>query len=247
MKNQYFGDVNDYRKYGLLRALQSSWDGSLLVAWMLTPDDSGQDGGFRSYLKALHTWAKYDPELFAGLTDLFRSALAPSVSLLEESGLLPRARYYSAIVPDKLIERDAWRDDLIREALGADLVFLDPDNGIEVPSRPAGRVRSSKYVMWREIQAFWEAGSSLLIYQHVRREKRDIFALRLISEVRRRTGAGCAEAFLTPNVLYLLAIQDRHLELLGSTVNTLSAQWNGQIDCMGISSRPNEPPRRRSA
>jgi len=43
MKNQYFGDVNDYRKYGLLRALQSTWDGSLLVAWMLTPDDSGRD------------------------------------------------------------------------------------------------------------------------------------------------------------------------------------------------------------
>jgi hypothetical protein len=48
MKNQYFGDVNDYRKYGLLRALQSTWNGSLLVAWMLTPDDGGRDGRFRS-------------------------------------------------------------------------------------------------------------------------------------------------------------------------------------------------------
>jgi hypothetical protein len=38
MKNQYFGDINDYRKYGLLRALQSTGDGSLLVTWMLTPD-----------------------------------------------------------------------------------------------------------------------------------------------------------------------------------------------------------------
>jgi hypothetical protein len=45
MKNQYFGDINDYRKYGLLRMLQSSGGGRLLVAWMLTPDDGSRDGG----------------------------------------------------------------------------------------------------------------------------------------------------------------------------------------------------------
>ena len=50
MKNQYFGDINDYRKYGLLRTLQSTGSGRLLVAWMLTPDDGSRDGGFRSYL-----------------------------------------------------------------------------------------------------------------------------------------------------------------------------------------------------
>lgn len=33
MKNQYFGDINDYRKYGLLRVLQSTGS-KLLVAWM---------------------------------------------------------------------------------------------------------------------------------------------------------------------------------------------------------------------
>ena len=60
MKNQYFGDINDYRKYGLLLALQSNGAGSLLVAWMLTPDDGGRDGGLRSYLKVPDIWAKYD-------------------------------------------------------------------------------------------------------------------------------------------------------------------------------------------
>jgi hypothetical protein len=51
MKHQYFGDINDYRKYGLLRALQSSSLGGLLVAWMLTPDDGGPDG--RSFAQRL--------------------------------------------------------------------------------------------------------------------------------------------------------------------------------------------------
>jgi hypothetical protein len=60
MKDRYFGDINDYRKYGLLRALQSYGDGHLLVAWMLTPDDGGRDGGLRSYLDDPSAWAKYD-------------------------------------------------------------------------------------------------------------------------------------------------------------------------------------------
>jgi hypothetical protein len=50
LKNQYFGDINDYRKYGLLRILQSKGNSRLLVAWMLTPDDGSPQGGFRSYL-----------------------------------------------------------------------------------------------------------------------------------------------------------------------------------------------------
>ena len=241
MKNQYFGDINDYRKYGLLRALQSTWDGSLMVAWMLTPDDGGQDGGFRSYLKAPETWAKYDPKLFTGLADLLRSASQPSVSLIERSALLPRAQYHSAVVPDGRLERDAWRDDLLRKASGFDLVFLDPDNGIEVPSKPVGRKHSSKYVTWQEIQALWEAGCSLLIYQHFRREAREAFIRRLASELRERTGAGFAEAFLTPHVLFLLATQDRHLERLGSVVEVLSNCWRGQIDTMGLANKLLQP------
>ena len=37
MKNQYFGDVNDYRKYGLLRLLAHAGL-KIGVCWMLTED-----------------------------------------------------------------------------------------------------------------------------------------------------------------------------------------------------------------
>jgi len=136
------------------------------------------------------------------------------------------------------MERDAWRDDLLRKALGVDLVFLDPDNGVEVPSEPVGRKRPSKYVTWQEIQALWEAGCSLLIYQHFRRKARDAFARRLVSELRERTGAGSIKAFLTPHVLFLLVTQARHLERLASVVEVLSARWRGQIDTMGLANKP---------
>ena len=44
MKNQYFGDVNDYRKYGLLRVFANQAAFNIGVCWMLTPDDERRDG-----------------------------------------------------------------------------------------------------------------------------------------------------------------------------------------------------------
>jgi hypothetical protein len=233
MKHQYFGDINDYRKYGLLRALQSKGNLSLLVAWMLTPDDGGVDGRFRAYLKDPDRWRRYDCELFDGLHDLLRAGSHPSVSLIQETRLLPGASYRPAVVPDGRRERDEWRKDLLRAASGVDLVFLDPDNGIEVPSKPVGRPGSSKYVTWQEVEALWEAGCSLVIYQHFRREPREAFARRLASELSKRTGAHYVEALRTPNVLFLLAAQDEHARLYGNLHGLLSG-WKGQIEPMGL-------------
>jgi len=58
MKNQYFGDIHDYRKYGLLRSIIEATQLRLLVAWMLTPDDGGSDGSRLSYLNKPLKWGK---------------------------------------------------------------------------------------------------------------------------------------------------------------------------------------------
>jgi len=216
-------------------------DGTLLVNWMITADDGGRHGRFRSYLEAPSKWAHYDPELFFGLADLLRSASQPSVSLIEGSGLLPRTRYYTAVVPEGWLERDGWRNDLLRAASGVDFVFLDPDNGIEVPSKPVGRKGSSKYVAWQEVQALWAAGCSLLIYQHFPRQDRQAFTQRLVSELGRHTGARFMQAFRTPHVLFLLATQDWHAQRSGKIVPLLSERWKGQIETMVLDNRALQP------
>lgn len=233
MKDQYFGDINDYRKYGLLRAFQATAEGRLLVAWMLTPDDGRGEGGLRGYLSDPQRWRHHDPDLYDGLASLLRSAPAPRVSLIEASGLLPNTTYYSEVVPDQRRERDTWRQGLFAAARAADLVFLDPDNGIEVASRPVGRKDSSKYVAWIEVEGLFASGCSLLIYQQFRRERRGPFARKLASELKDRTGAYLVEAFRTPRVLFLLAAQGRHVPRLRPAFGMLSRRWGGQIEAMG--------------
>ena len=49
MKDQYFGDIGDYGKYGLLRFLAKKGI-KIGVHWYLTPSDGSNDGKFTDYL-----------------------------------------------------------------------------------------------------------------------------------------------------------------------------------------------------
>ena len=49
MKEQYVGDISDYRKYALLRALAGPGGLKPRVCWMLTPPDQRADGNKVGY------------------------------------------------------------------------------------------------------------------------------------------------------------------------------------------------------
>jgi hypothetical protein len=229
MKDQYFGDVNDFRKYGLLRALERASHLALGVCWFLTPDDGGADGQLRRYLSAPSRWRHHDPALYDKLQRLARADIQPSVSLAREWDLIPEATYFGGLVPDNRPGRLAYIGEA-RRALGhCDLVFVDPDNGIEVPSTSFGARGSSKYVYWSELQALYAQGHSLLIYQHYPRVVRERFVPFLTDRLVERLPGSTVVAFSTPYVVFLLAHQPRHSAALGAAVDPVRRQWSGQI------------------
>lgn len=233
MKNQYFGDINDYCKYGLLRALQSTSDCNFLVVWMLTPDDNSRDGGLRSHLQFPEKWEHFDRDLYAGLSALLPSGSAPRVSLLESSNLLPRTSYYAATVPDVRDQRDVWSRRMLGAASGADVVFVDPDTGIETARTCIGRKGSSKYVARKELQELWDSGCSLVIYQHFRRYMpRCAFAAQKVEELRQLIGAGFTEALSTPHALFLLAARPELEASFCKAISHLETRWEGKIKIM---------------
>ena len=237
MKNQYFGDANDYRKYGLLRALQKPGNLSLVVACMLTPDDGSSDGELRHYLREPGKWQRYDEPLFGHLSAALSDGATPSLAMIERSSILPRARFFSEVVPDERSARALWGEWLVEFAAGAVSSSSTRTTGSRSPSKPIGRKDSSKYVAWSEIERLWEAGSSVLVYQHFGREKRDAFTARIAAELRRRTGAPFVEVFRTPNVVFLLAAQSRHWPVLEQAISGCLPAWKGQVDVVGFSSQ----------
>jgi hypothetical protein len=233
LKDQYFGDINDYRKYGLIRALQAETRLNVCVAWMLTPNDGRRDGELRAYLRYPNRWQRFDPELYQGLAGLLPTGRTPYVGLIEASALLGTARYFSETVPDTARSRQGWAEQLLAATSKSELVFLDPDNGLEVPSRPIGRKWSSKYAYWAEVAAIWGRGASVLIYQHFRREKRETFIPRMATELQQRTG-GAVEAFRTPRVVFLLASQPTHVPSFRRAIERIRASWDQEIVAAGF-------------
>jgi hypothetical protein len=228
LKNQYFGDVNDYRKYGLLRALTNG-ELKTAVCWMLTPDDGHGDGGFIDYLEQPEKWCHFDPPLFHHLEQTVLHGGVRSVCQIENSDLLASCCFLSKFVPDDRGARADYHKRAMESARGCDLVFFDPDNGIEVKSKPYGRKGSSKYVYWHEIEEFWNARHSLLIYQHFPRAKRDPFIEGKARQLMERTGAPEVVSFRTSRVVFLLVPQADHSAFFRRRNEEVERTWGQEI------------------
>ena len=82
MQDRYFGDIGDFAKYGLLRAVTAGEPPlRLAVLWYLVPDEShNKDGRHIDYLEPtpenLARFRACDPELYDRLGDLVRAGAA---------------------------------------------------------------------------------------------------------------------------------------------------------------------------
>jgi hypothetical protein len=150
VKDQYVGDVKDYFKYGLLRALDANGL-PLVVCWMLTAPDGSADGGRTNYLRD-GRFRDVDPELHDALRVLVVAGNRRVVAI-EASSLL-HGRYAATI------------EELCLLTLPPSLVFLDPYMGFEVGS---ARRRPDAYVYWDDVDALLAQGHSLLVFQHWQR------------------------------------------------------------------------------
>lgn len=228
MKNQYFGDINDYRKYGLLRCLAETGL-RLGVCWMLTAPDARRDGKKTAYLEQPRKWRHRDPPLFDFLKRTV-DADKRDVRHLEESGLLPEAMFYSDLLRDDGQSRIKYFRNALAALHSTDVLFFDPDNGLEVPSVPYGRVGSGRYVYWPEIETAGQAGASLVVFQHWKRENRTDTANRLSSELEERLPEQISVVQVhTKFVLFLIAQNKHHQDHFKRAFGCLADRWGGDM------------------
>jgi predicted RNase H-like HicB family nuclease len=224
VKDQYFGDAKDYLKYGLLRCfVEAGFD--LGVCWMRTPP-AGSHGNDVSYLSKPTHWRHHDPVLFDFLSTSITHTRG--VDLIASSGLLPGAVFFDAYLGDGLSARADFFSRATVVFRNANLVFFDPDNGIERGTKP-GRRDSSRYLYWREVEEVWGRGSSLVIFQIYPREKRTRYIQEVLSRLAKHTPGSHVFGVQTAKVLFAIAVKSMHLQMAALAKERLNAQWQTRM------------------
>jgi diadenosine tetraphosphate (Ap4A) HIT family hydrolase len=176
MQDRYVGDIGDFVKYGLLRAL--SPDLKLGVAWYLFPDEKeSRDGKHLDYLGDPNRWRPRDPELFDEMKRIVTKGQR-SVAAVENSELFEGVKFYTKVQSSdlrNLAQRKAWRSgwfsDLLQELKNCDLVFADPDNGLYLPDdQSLGQRRQWKRLPLEEARSMAN-GRTAVLYHHNTRWK----------------------------------------------------------------------------
>jgi len=170
MQDRYSGDVGDYVKLAILRALAPGRQ--LGVAWWLYPDeDHNGDGRHIGYLNHPESWRRLDTETFDHLKGLVSSGQR-NVAALESDALLPGAIYFREPLPvagtaaARRNSRPLWLERLSVALNACDVIFLDPDNGFETRSFNPASAKAGKSVALAELEALRRPGRALLVYHH---------------------------------------------------------------------------------
>jgi hypothetical protein len=195
MRHAYVGDVGDFGKYGLLRALHRHDPSKRLgIVWYLTAEyEPNNDGKHDGYLKSGSTryresFRRCDEELYAELLRI-RGCRRLNIGLIEQSPVLPASTcYYNCPIPfakarialsHQWKERNQWHAEALLAVHAADYVFTDPDNGVVFPfpestitlDRPYHVRPSRKHSYWDELVAYLERGKSVVAYHHLGRQR----------------------------------------------------------------------------
>ena len=235
MKNKFFGDIRDYRKYGLLRILSGGKRASAAICWMLTPD--GRLATKTDYLFRDKTWHHntcwhFDERLF--------DALHRAV-IVDRERIVVRAEHPDILDPSVF----CFHKELLRDAVnkrrecfhrfldsceGRDLIFFDPDNGLEVKSVPAGRKGSSRYLYYDELARAFNRGHSILVFQFFMMKVPEDVINERTDQIFDRLDVDRIACFKTPAVVFFLIPQPKHLDEMKQRSEQIGRVWGKQLE-----------------
>lgn len=149
MRDQYVGDVSDVIKFSFLRALANS-DRRLRIAWYYLPGHDGRPDGRHREWQGEPAWKNLDPVVHEALSQLPQKT---NVATLEKAPIWPEGTLFHGVPVARKRGRDDWSAGKRSQLEAADLIFLDPDNGLGT---------TSKHVTLGEIQNLRKPGRAIV-------------------------------------------------------------------------------------
>ena len=229
MQDVYVANIGDFGKYGLLRVLFGKPEKGeipahglqLGVVWYYT--QVGGDGGSTNYLRNQDPFASFDQYLYKRLNDLVSENRRRVLEVENEGFLLVRPENYFR---EELVlrnQRNVWIEQACEGVANVDLVFLDPDIGIE----PQGR-GTVQHIRINEIERIYNSGDgkSLIVYQHRNREQPNVQIRLLGNRLRAEGKFPCSiRVFFWHNRFFIVFVHPNHQALNPALDDFQRTEW----------------------
>lgn len=213
MKNQYFGDYRDMFKYDLILEVMKNVQSIDRFSFipMLTEFKDDNDGNKRDYNpeKIEKRPGSQNPELVNYLKEYTKKPEDRNVMDIREYFRKEEidAEIYNP--PDMFIhkKRDEYFSNIPDIFFNSALVFVDPDNGLEVNNS------SKKHILYPEVSSLYERmgdDSLLMIYQHFPRQKHEEYINRRKEDLRQRIGSKSEPLWISDNEIIFFFLSKDH-------------------------------------
>lgn len=165
MRDDFVGNIGDYGKYGLMRALTGVYPPqesrlSLGIIWYRTDRRRSRSGNF-DYLGQEDKYEDCDRDLFAAMREIDDNSRR--LESIEASQILGRdSRFFYDPVPQEKSERDHWFASALSHVQTQDMILLDPDTGLKA----TGGFPSRKEASIDELRRVIDAGKVAVVYHH---------------------------------------------------------------------------------
>jgi len=222
MQKRRFGSIGDLVKLAFLRHLQEGRH--LAVCWYLTGQGANRPLPEKhfAYLKRPDEFRYLAPEIFDTLKSVVKGATLGSgyITAMEASGLLNGALFHHEQVPRRAALRKNWMASLVDSVSEADLIFLDPDNGIQ------GRRLTPRHVALAEIVALRRQDRALVTVQHQSGQKLEV---RSIAERLRSIGCERLESVRFRLVSFQFYVIVDYDSALDARISSFAKKWGNWV------------------
>lgn len=235
MQERYLGDSHDFVKYSLLRFLGSQMGLGIGINWYLTCPDAlsiaaeAGHGEKRQHLSG-RDWS-WDDDLKARLS-IFGASECRSFETLADSGALPAGTMLFDDPVPSIELRPEWNAQALERLREANLVFLDPDVGLEVQSMTAAT--SKRYAFFREVAAYRSAGKIAVTIQFARQcdpiKRAQAVRARLAMTFPEDERLPVLRARTSPNVLFIFSSPVSLQDQLSQAVHAFAAQGPAKLE-----------------
>jgi hypothetical protein len=246
VQDKYTADVGDFGKYVLLNEIYRNSNGKLRIGinWYYVNREETKltDGKYTEYLydncKNSKNYRICFPKLYDQLRRIVNDGRR-NIKAIEKGSVLPEGTiFYSKPLPysskstiQKGMNREIWFEESLAALTMADLIFLDPDNGIQTERINATQIKAMKYVLKDEIQRYYRAGKSLLIYTHRDRTPESSYKEKLRRRLLSITSLLCEldrikiVKFKRYSVRdYVFLMQEENMNLVARTIESLTRE-----------------------